>query len=145
MTLQEEARAALNAKGAAERQLAKVAECPPWRHALFGLVMAALVATPALALPLRLTALVLILASIGLIVAADRRRMGMFVNGYRRGKTLGVTLALLAIDLGLYAMSVRAQLDGNTNLPLIFSGVAFGINVIGSIVWQRMFVRELGA
>jgi hypothetical protein len=145
MTLQDEARVALDAKGAAERQLAKAAECPPWRHALFGLVMAALVATPVLPLPLRFGALVLILVGIGLIVVADRRRMGMFVNGYRRGKTLGLTLALLAVNLGLYAMSVRAQIDGNTNMPLMFSGVAFGVNVIGSIAWQRIFVRELGA
>jgi hypothetical protein len=145
MTLQEEARAALDAKGNAERQLAKAADCPPWRHALFGLVMASLIATPALPLPLRLVALAAIFVGIGLIVISDRRRMGMFVNGYRRGKTLVVSIALLVFDLVLYALSVRAEVDGDTNLPLMFAGVAFGVNVIGSIVWQRIFVRELGA
>ena len=145
MTLMEEARAALDAKGAAERRLAAAADCPPWRHALFGLVMGALVATPALALPLRLVALALILFGIAGIVAWDRRRMGMFVNGYRRGKTLIVSFALLAIVLTLYLFSARAGLAGDRLTPLLLGVVAFIISVVGSVTWQRVFVRELGA
>ena len=145
MTLMEEARAALDAKGAAERRLAAAADCPPWRHALFGLVMGALVATPTLALPLRLVALALILFGIAGIVAWDRRRMGMFVNGYRRGKTLIVSFALLAIVLALYLFSARAGLAGDRLTPLLLGVVAFIISVVGSVIWQRVFVRELGA
>ena len=52
-TFEEQARLALMAKGAAEQDLARLAVCPPWRHAVFGGMMAALVASPAapLALP----------------------------------------------------------------------------------------------
>jgi hypothetical protein len=145
MTLQEQARAALDAKGSAEQNLARAAVCPPWRHAVFGLVMGSLVATPALPLPLRLAALALILIGIGLIVRSDRRRMGMFVNGYRRGKTLVVSLALLAIVLALYMFSVRAATDGDHATPLLFGAAALGVSVVGSVIWQRVFVAELGA
>ena len=145
MTLMEEARAALDAKGAAERRLAAATDCPPWRHALFGLVMGALVATPTLALPLRLVALAMILFGIAGIVAWDWRRVGMFVNGYRRGKTLIVSFALLAIVLALYLFSARAGLAGDRLTPLLLGVVAFIISVVGSVIWQRVFVRELGA
>jgi hypothetical protein len=145
MTLQEEARAALDAKGSAEQNLARAAVCPPWRHAVFGLMMGSLVATPTLPLPLRLVALVLILIGIGLIVRSDRRRMGMFVNGYRRGKTLIVSLAMLAIVLTLYMFSVRAGTAGDQVTPLLLAAAAFVVSVTGSVIWQRIFVAELGA
>jgi hypothetical protein len=145
MTLQDEARAALAAKGSAERQVASAMYCPPWRHAAFGAVMAALVASPAAILPLRLGILALALAAIAAIVQSDRRRMGMFVNGYRRGKTLFVSLALLAAILGLYLLAIRAAESGHTATPLLLGGAAFIVSVAGSIVWQRIFVHELGA
>jgi hypothetical protein len=145
MTLQEEARVALDAKGHAERDLARAAQCPPWRHAVFGLVTSAIVMTPAIPLPWRFAALALTLVAIGLIVASDRRRMGMFVNGYRRGKTLIVSLSLLAIILTLFWFSARAGLAGDHTTPLFLGAPAFVASVVGSVVWQRVFVAELGA
>ena len=125
MTFEQEARAALDAKAAAERQLAKAADCPPWRHALFGIVMAGLVATPALPLPLRLGALALILIMIAVIVQMDRRRMGMFVNGYRRGKT--------RIDLDLKRLdSFGRQLD--RTLDRVTVGIMTASLEIGSAI-----------
>jgi hypothetical protein len=145
MMLHEEAQAALEAKQAAEHRLASAAECPPWRHAVFALLMAALVATTALPLALRLVAAALILLCVAAVVQSDRRRMGLFVNGYRRGKTRIVTFAMLAAILPLYVYSARAGLDGDRLVPLLLAGVTFVISLVGSIVWQRVFVRELGA
>jgi hypothetical protein len=146
MTLQEEARVALAAKGSAERDLAKAAHCPPWRHAVFGVVMAGVVMTPAVPLPWRFVALALILVGIGLIVASDRRRMGMFVNGYRRGKTRIIALATLAVELGLYWFATyRALTFGDHVTPLVLAALGVGLGWIGSIIWQRVFVAELGA
>ncbi len=143
--LHEEAHAALAAKSTAERQLAQAAACPPWRHAVFALLMAALVATTALPLALRFGALVLILIGVGFIVQSDRRRTGVFVNGYRRGKTRIVTFAMVAAILPLYAFSARAALAGDTSTPLLLAVVTFVVSVVFSVLWQRVFVRELGA
>jgi hypothetical protein len=143
--LHQEAQAALEAKQAAEHRLASAADCPPWRHAVFALLMAALVATTALPLALRLGAAILILVCVAAIVQSDRRRMGIFVNGYRRGKTRIVTFALLAAILPLYVYSARAGLEGDTLIPLLLAGLTFVVSLIGSIAWQRVFVRELGA
>ena len=56
-----EALSALDAKRQAEVQMAKAATCPPWRHALFGFLMAALVVSPAFDFPVRMLILILIL------------------------------------------------------------------------------------
>ena len=49
----QEAHAALAAKQAAERSIAQLSLCPPWRHAAFAGIMAALVVSPALPLQWR--------------------------------------------------------------------------------------------
>ncbi|HEX7851071.1 MAG TPA: hypothetical protein VF485_15180 [Sphingomonas sp.] len=134
------------AKGAAEQDLARLALCPPWRHAAFAAVMATLVATPAVPMPLRFMVIALIFVAIALIVQSDRRRLGVFVNGYRRGKTRMVTFPMLALILMLYAASCYAALDrGRPMISLALAAVSFMIGYIGSVIWQRVFVRELGA
>src|SRR6476469_9261425 len=101
----QEALAALEAKAQAERQLGAIAVCPPWRHALFAALMGGVMATPALPATWRIVAYVAVLAGTVLIALSDRRRLGVFVNGYRRGKTRLVAFGLLALFLPIYALS----------------------------------------
>lgn len=141
-----EALSALDAKRDAERSLAAAAQCPPWRHGLFGALMGVLVASPAVALPYRFGVLAVVLAVIPLIVRSDRKRTGMFINGYRRGKTRWVTFAMLAAIIGLYALSAHAAIsNGDRVTPAILGVVTAIIATLGSVQWQRVFLRELGA
>ncbi len=141
-----DARSALEAKQFAEAQMARAATCPPWRHAVFGLMMGGLVATPAFELPIRISILVVLLALIPIIIHSDRKRMGMFINGYRRGKTRIVALGILAVELSLYAVSVIRGLDHNDHVtPLVLGAAGVAIGIFGSRLWQRVFVREMGA
>ena len=108
--------------------------------------MAALVATPAVPLALRFVLLALIFVAIALVVQSDRRRLGVFVNGYRRGKTRLVALPMLALILLLYAASCYFALNrGQPRISLALAAASFVIGYIGSMIWQRVFVRELGA
>ena len=141
-----EAMSALDAKRAAEMQMARAATCPPWRHGLFGFLFGGLVASPAFEFPIRMAILVAILCCIPLIIQSDRKRMGMFINGYRRGKTRIVAGATLIVELSLYFVSVFRGLDHNDHLtPLLLGIVAIVAGIIGSLMWQRVFVREMGA
>lgn len=145
-TIQDEARFALDAKRAAEHNLATLSLCPPWRHAAFAGLEATLVASPGVSLPLRFLMLALFVVGIVLIVRSDRRRLGVFINGYRRGKTRLVALPLMVLMLGLYLTSVYFGLSRGQ--PLVCFALAlltFGMAYVGSILWQRVFVRELGA
>ncbi len=145
-TIEEQARIALMAKGAAEQDLARLAVCPPWRHSVFAAIMATLVATPAAPLAVRFALLAVILLAIALIVQSDRRRLGVFVNGYRRGKTRLVAFPMLAVILSLYAASCWFGLDrGRPDVSLWLAAASFGVGYVGSVIWQRVFVRELGA
>ena len=137
---------ALDAKRDAERALAAAADCPPWRHALFGLLMGTMVASPAVPLPYRFILLAFALVAIPIIVRSDRRRTGMFINGYRRGKTRLVTFGILAVVMVLYAFSVHAALtNGDRITPVILGLAAAVLATLGSVQWQRVFVREMGA
>jgi len=141
-----EALSALDAKRQAEMQMAKAANCPSWRHAIFGLLMGALVASPAFDFPIRMLILILILCSIPVIVQSDRKRMGMFINGYRRGKTRIVAIAILAVELSLYAVSVIRAFDHHDHVTPLLLGIAgVLIGIAGSLLWQRVFVQEMGA
>lgn len=141
-----EALSALAAKHQAEAQIAKAARCPPWRHAVFGLLMGALVATPAFGFAVRSAILVVILCCVALVIQSDRRRMGMFINGYRRGKTRVVAIATLLVELSLYGLSVYYGLALNIHSTPLFLGLAaIPIGIVGSIIWQRVFARELAA
>ena len=141
-----EALSALDAKRQAEVQMAKAATCPPWRHALFGFLMAALVVSPAFDFPVRMLILILILCSIPVIVQSDRKRMGMFINGYRRGKTRIVALGVLGVELSLYLFSVIRAFDHHDHFtPWLLGVVGLLVGVAGSMLWQRVFVREMGS
>ena len=108
--------------------------------------MGGLVITPAFPLPLRMAVLALVLVGVALVVQSDRKRLGMFVNGYRRGKTRIVTFAMLAVILPLYAVSAYVALRYEDHLtPLLLGAVAFVFAYASSVVWQRVFRRELGA
>lgn len=144
-TMIEEARVALAAKGVAEQNLAQLALCPPWRHAAFASVMAALVGSAAVPLPARFILLVAIYAAIGAIYLADRRRLGVFINGYRRGKTRVVAFSMLGIVLVLGGASLYFGDRGQRPVCVALAAVAFGVAYQGSVIWQRVFRRELGA
>lgn len=140
-----DALSALDAKRAAEAQIAKAANCPPWRHAVFGLLMGALVASPAFDTLPRIAILIAILACIPLIIHSDRKRTGMFINGYRRGKTRLVVFGVLAVELSLYFVSVVRGLDHHDHTtPRLLGVLAVAIGIAGSLIWQRVFVREMG-
>lgn len=145
-TIVEEARIALAAKGEADHQIAGLAACPPWRHAAFAGLLAGLVGTPAVPLELRFVVLGLIVLGGVLIYLADRRRLGVFINGYRRGKTRLVVVPLMAVWLVLYSASY--YFETKFDAPWVSIGlaaVAFMVGYVGSVIWQRTFRRELGA
>lgn len=140
-----EAHEALAQIHASRTQLARVAHCPPARHLAFAALEAGLVLSP-LAAPYQLLAMAPLLLGLVLILRWDRRRLGMFINGYRRGRTRRVMAAFLPMILALYGASVYFVFAKQAIWPSLLLGVvAFGVATWMSVVWQRVFVRELEA
>ena len=141
-----EERAALDKVGAARAQIADVGLCPPWRHAAFGAVMSLLILGLGFPLAVQVACLCLAMGLMALIVVHDRRRYGMFINGYRRGKTRWVAFGILLVWLPLYAIAVHYGLTLHDHVvPLLLGALGFVIGTIGSMLWQRVFVSEMGA
>jgi hypothetical protein len=140
-----EARAALDKVGATRAQIAAIGLCPPWRHAAFGAVMSLLILGLGFPLATQVACLCLAMGFMVLIVVHDRRRYGMFINGYRRGATLPVSGALLIAMLALIFVQIRLREQGvELWVPIAVAGVAFVVAVAGSVWWSRVFRREMG-
>lgn len=141
-----EARAALDSAAEARARIAALGLCPPWRHAAFGAVMALLILGLGFPIAVQSACMVVAMAGVGVIAAYDRRRYGMFVNGYRKGATRRVIAVLLAVLLALLVVQIRLREQGaETWVPFAVAAVAFAAATACSVWWARVFRRELGA
>ncbi len=140
-----EARAALDSINDVQRDLAlKATYCPPWRHAAFGAVMALLVLGQGFDIAIMAPLFAVAMLAVVLLVADDRRRYGLFINGYRKGRTLPVTLALLGAMLAAMFGEIHARETGLAlGTKLGIAAIAFGVAVAASIAWSRIYRREL--
>ena len=144
MTDSTDASAALEAVQAARAKLVAASDAPPARHFAFAGLMGALVAAPGIPLPERFAVFVLILVGVALVVQWDKRRTGMFINGYRAGKTRMATAVVLLVCLSLYAVSSWWSLTRQEVWPCFALGVVALIPAyFGSQWWCRIFRREM--
>ena len=141
----DEARAALDDMNDATRKLALAGpEYPLWRHAAFGVVMGVLVLSQGFEMPWGTVMFVFSMAGIAAITMDDRRRYGTFVNGYRKGRTLPLTLFLVAVLLGAMGAAYYARVNGlSLAVKLGIAAGAFALAFAVSLIWTRIYRREL--
>lgn len=140
----EEAEQALKALRTTQGRLAERAHWSWQRHAAFGAVMGALVASYALPPAGAVLGLLLCCLAMVAIVVRDRRRDGFFVNGYRGGRTRGVTALLLLAALGALAVALIGKDHGHGWAPLAAGAVLFVVATYASMAWERVYRKELG-
>jgi len=125
-------------------RLAAASDVPPLRHAVFAAMMGTPVASSAAPFPLRIALMVGLFAGIAWVVRWDRRRTGMFVNGYRAGRTRWVALTLLAVILPIHVAGVWLATERGIGwAPLALGVLAAAIAYAGSLWWCRVFRREM--
>ncbi|TMJ12006.1 MAG: hypothetical protein E6G94_14755 [Alphaproteobacteria bacterium] len=138
-----EAAEALAAMQAARGRMAGRARWSFWRHAAVGLLMGALVASYALPAPLTIAVVGLCLLGVAAIVARDRRRDGFFVSGYRRGRTRPLTFGLVAFLVAALLLALISR-QWVAWAPVAIGAVVAVVATGASIVWERIYQRELG-
>ena len=141
----DEAGAALEAIAGARRSVGMASRAPLWRHAAFGLVMALLLLSIAAGDPFWMLPWALSMIGVAALYYWDRRQTGMFVNGYRRGRTLPLTIALLVVTLALAVAAHRLNLHGHPQLALLAVPAGFFAALLTSLWWERIFLAEMGA
>lgn len=140
----DDALSALNSIGDARAQLADALECPPWRHALFGAIMGLFVLAMAFETPLSMLLVGIATLAVALTAVNDRKRMGVFVNGYRWGGTLPVSLGLAACTALLMVAQIRLREDDSSLvLGVGLAGAEFVVATLASVLWQRLFRAEM--
>jgi hypothetical protein len=139
-----EARAALDRVGMTRAQMVAICDCPPWRHAAFGVIFAILIGSISLSATGQIVGAVMVLALTGSLVMHDRRRYGVFVNGYRRGATLPLTLTYVGVMIVLVAAAMYMRLnDFSPWSKLALAAIAFALATAVSVKWSRVFRREM--
>lgn len=139
-----EAAQSLEAMRVSREKLAAAAGCPPERHAAFALALGALVASQAAPVWGVFATEAVVLAAIPLVILWDRRRTGMFINGYRNGRTRPLTFAMLGFALALGALGVWLKLAHGVWWAPLPCGAAVAAGAWwASSRWMRIYRREL--
>ncbi|KHK89998.1 hypothetical protein LK12_19120 [Novosphingobium malaysiense] len=141
-----DAAGALGAVQDARGRLASIQDsaCPAWRHIAFGLVEAILVLGFSAHGLLTYILYALALAMAFALMRRDKRRTGLRVNGWRRGRTLVLSIALCVSIIGL---GIWARMDFQQPFPttsgLVAAAIALAMGTLGSVWWQRIYLAEL--
>ena len=125
-------------------RLAERMSWPLWRHIAAGVLMTMIVA--ATGLPRELAAVVFAVSMVLVfaIIRDDKKRHGMFVSGYQRGRTRWIVGAILALALTAVTI-VRTQVKRETSDPLFWITLAIvflGITIL-SLLWEKVYRREI--
>ncbi len=129
---------------AANADLARRARAPVWYHPVLGVLMGGLVAVQGQSIPLMIGFYLVFVIGLALLVRAYKRHTGLWVSGYRAGRTRWVA-AGLAVLMGLSVLApawlVRAH--HMTAAPFVFGAFAAVVVTIGGFVWEAAFRRDL--
>ena len=121
-----------------------MAECPPQRHLAFALLMGTLISVPGVPITVAFVLEALIVVGVVLVIRWDKRRTGMFINGYRRGRTRPLVALLLGTMIALVIAGIRLKIAGIEWAPFAMGAVGTGAAYAFSVQWQKIFRRELG-
>ncbi len=139
-----EAQAALADLSASRSRLAAGYGRWPWsRHAAFAGLLSVLTAVQGLPLPFNVIGDAFVALGAAAVVAQDRRR-GVFVNGWRKGRTqwIAFTCALLATAAGLFGLWLSRD-RGLTFAPVVMGVALFPVGLIASKLWEHIYRREM--
>ena len=140
----DEARHALDHVGVTRAQMSALCNCPPWRHAAFGAIFAILIGSISISTTAQMIGTAIVLLLMVLLMRYDLKRYGVFVNGYRRGATLPLTLGYVGVMIALVATAMALRVNGlGLASKLGLAAIAFALATGLSVKWSRVFRREM--
>ncbi|KSB90964.1 hypothetical protein AS593_12480 [Caulobacter vibrioides] len=128
----------------ANADLARRARAPLWYHPALGLLVGAVAAVQGQAIPLMLGVYAVFVVGLLLLVKAYKRRTGLWVSGYRAGRTRWVAVGLAVVTaLAVLGSALLAREHGLTAAPFVLGAVVAAIVTVGGFVWEAAFRRDL--
>lgn len=146
VTSRDDARVQLEALGAFREKLAVELVCPWWNAPVMGGLLALLTFAMSLDPPFIFVLEGLCIALIGIFYALARRRMGYFVNGYRRGRTRKIAIGMMLAVYAMMALSgAGARVWHLAWLPWLATLGSFAIGYGAGLLWQRAWRADMTA
>ncbi|NEX94561.1 hypothetical protein [Caulobacter sp. 17J65-9] len=143
MSDEAEARAALDAVNAAQREVARRATSQNWYHWVLGALAAVITVSQAAPLPLSMVMLGAALVGIAVLVQVYRRRTGVWVGGLRPGLTSWIAIAMgLVVAVG-QVVSVWAGRHGEAMASLPVALVVFVLTVALGYAWDAAYRADV--
>jgi hypothetical protein len=142
----QDARASIEDVQLVRRELADRADCSlAWRittAALIGTMFAAQAARGVIALALTVGSF----AAIVVMAAIARKRMGFFINGYRKGRTRSVAIALLFIFEAIFLTGIWVKIALNVVwAPIVGGAIIVPIVLFAMSRWHDAYRSEFAA
>lgn len=127
----------------ARQKLATRAASPWWYAPLYGLGCGAMIASFALPGGQAMIGVALSTLFVTALYAVWNAKTGLSVSGYRAGRTLPISLALMVALVGLLALAVRLKDGGYGWAPLACGAVAAVLAALASLAWDRVWRSEM--
>jgi hypothetical protein len=144
MTRHEDAHRLLDEVRAANDELAKRAVAPVWYHPALGLLSGGYVAVQAAPIAARLIYLAVFLLGLAGLVHAYRRKTGMWVSGFRAGRTRWVAIALMIVMILTYAVAAWLELRVGVHGAFLIGGAILAVvTTAQGFLWEAAFRRDL--
>lgn len=144
MTRDEDALRMLAEIEAANTDMAERAKAPIWYHPALGLLMGGLCAVQGAPTPIMFGYYAVFIVGVILLVRAYVKRTGLWVSGYRAGRTRWVAVGLATISTGLMLLSAwLLHVRKEALAPFVFGGLIALIVTIGGFVWEAAFRADL--
>ena len=144
MTRDEDASRMLAEVQAANSEMAERAKAPVWYHPALGLLMGGLAAVQAAPVAWQYGYFVVAGLGVWLLVKAYIRKTGMWVNGYRAGRTRIVAVSLATLTAA--TMLTSAWLFHSKHVtfaPLVAGVIVATIATVAGFVWEAAFRKDL--
>lgn len=136
---------ALAAMQAAQHSAARRAVAPAWYHGALGLLtggMVAMIAAPPLA---QAAYFAVFFAGLLLLVSAYRKKTGVWVSGFRAGRTAWVTVGALLLTALAVIAAMYVSHDAPLPGPFIAAGVFVAIIITAAgYAWEAAYRKDLG-
>lgn len=145
MTDIDEARAAMAGIRAAEQRLAQRMAWPFWRHLVVGLAMGVLMLGQTLEGGASGLVSLSVMGFVLWLRNDDKKRYGMFVNGWSRGPTLWVSAALMVLAVGACLYVNIGMAEPQREQPAFWMLLAATVagTTAASYLWQYIYQRDL--
>jgi hypothetical protein len=144
LNMNEDALRMLAEVDAAQADMAQRAKAPLWYHPALGLLIGGLIAVQGQATPVMLAVYAAYVAGLVLLMRAYKRRTGLWINGYRAGRTRWVAIGLAALGMLGALISVWLLRErGLTLAPLVFGTIVAVIVTVGGFVWEAAYRADL--